>query len=91
MKTSFNHTKKHDGVRGKSKSPQEVSAHTRVKPSDPLVSQNKAISGDVHLESLLACMEGTALVPGKEIGLLEVDPGLFLYDFDSSWSSIANV
>ena len=62
-----------------------------VKPSDPLISQDEAFSGDVHVESFLAAMDETAPVPGEEIGLLEVDPASFLYDFDSSWSSIANV
>ena len=62
-----------------------------VKPSDPLVSENEAVSGFLHLESFLVAMGDTAPVPGKLIGLPDVDPPSFLYDFDSSWSSIANV
>lgn len=70
--------------------PGDLQAAT-VKPSDPLISQYEAVSGDVHVESFLAAMDETAPVPGEEIGLPEVDPASFLYDFDSSWSSIANV
>lgn len=62
-----------------------------VQSFDPLVPGNSdSVSEDIHLESLLAAVEESALMPVKEIGPPEVDPASFLYDLDCSWSNVAN-